>query len=198
MRSYVLAVTLAASLCSAETLLLSEPPSGGQACALDRTDTQALLFAVEDHAASIARQIDECKTLRVTAGFNTKDNHITYWENLIYPQVASIKDLLDQVMATDDIGVARKIAPHATALEEYTAAVIQLLGRARMGPDDRSYPLFLAAASQRAEQIVHLIEMSWDCAGAAMDVGAPPPTRAGTDDATRRPVHTAGPLKYGH
>jgi len=192
MLSNVLAITLAASLCSAETLMLSEPPSGGQVCALDRTDTQALLFAVEDHAASIARQIDECKTLRVTAGFNTKDNHITYWENLIHPQVASIRDLLGQLMATDDIAVARKITPHAAALEEYTAAVIQLLVRAKMGPDDRSYPLFLAAASRRAEQIVHQVEMFWKCAGASMDVEAPPPTRAGTDDATRRPLYRAG------
>jgi hypothetical protein len=189
MRSYVLAVTLAASLCPAESLPLSPPPSGTRACALDRTDTQALLFAVEDHAASIARHIDECKALRVTAGFNTKDHHVNYWENLIHPQVASIKDLLDQIMATDDIGVVRKIAPHAAALEEYTTAVIQLLVRARSGPNDRSYPEFLAAASQRAEQIVHLVEMFWNCAGAPMDVEAPPPARTSTDDA-------AAPLLY--
>ena len=188
MRSYVLAVTLAASLCPAETLLLP-PPSGARACALDRTDTQVLLFAVEDHAASIARHVDECKALRVTGGFNTKDHHVSYWENLIHPQVVSIKDLLDQIMATDEVSVARKIAPHAAALEEYTTAVIQLLMRAGSGPNDRSYPAFLASASQRAEQIVHLVEMFWNCAGASMDVEAPPPTRTRTGD-------TAGPLLY--
>ena len=187
MLSYVLAITLATSPGSAESL-----PTGGSACVLNRTDTQALLFAVEDHAAGIARQIDECKTLRGGADFNTKDNHITYWENLIHPRVASIRDLLEQIVATDDIGVVRKITPHAAALEEYTAAIIQLLGRATMGPDDRSYPLFLAAASQRAEQIVHLIEMLSDCAGAAMDVEAPPPVRAGADDAARVPFYRAG------
>ena len=190
---FVLALTLAASPGSAESL-----PTAGPACVLNRTDTQALLFAVEDHAAGIARQIDECKTLRGAAGFNTKDNHITYWENLIHPRVATIRDLLAQIVATDDIGVVRKIIPHAAALEEYTTAVIQLLGRATMGPDDRSYPLFLAAASQRAEQIVHLVETFWDCAGAAMDVEEPPPTRTGADDAAGKAFFQGGPLKYGH
>lgn len=191
--SYVLAMTLAASPGSAQSL-----PTGGPACVLNRTDTQALLFAVEDHAAGIAREIDECKTLRGAADFNTKDNHITYWENLIHPRVASLRDLLDQIMATDETGLVRKITPHATALEEYTTAVIQLLGRATMGPDDRSYPLFLAAASQRAEQIVHLIERFWDCAGAAIDVEVPPPASADADDAARKAFLQGWPLKYGH
>jgi hypothetical protein len=189
----VLATTLAAPLVSAQTLLSPGAPASGRACALDRTDTKVLLFAVEDHAASIVRQIDECRTLPVGADSSAKDNHVAYWENLIHPQVASMRDLLDQLMATGDVGVARRISPHVAALEENTAAVIQLLVRG-MGPEDRSYPLFLAAASQRAEQIVHLAEMFWNCTRAPMDAEAPltanieslPPTRSGLLPRQRR------------
>ena len=170
-----LAFTLIASTCLGQTEALSPsaPQEVLQGCSLDRGETAAILmFAVENHAVSIGSRITECEDLLRTSQWNTRDAHLTYWENLIHPKVASIRDSLDQVMSLSGGQGAETIAPHVAALEDYTATAIGLLTRSGKGPADDNYSLVLTAASQRAQRIVQLVEAFWTCDGVRAAVDA--------------------------